>query len=50
MTSSYPLLPDDVARSFLLEQFRDFLTLEQGVSPLTDEAYGRDVARFAVYA
>jgi len=50
MTSSYPLLPDDVARTFLLEQFRDFLTLEQGVSPLTDEAYGRDVARFAVYA
>jgi integrase/recombinase XerD len=50
MTSSSPVLPDDVVRAFLLEQFRDFLTLEQGVSPLTDEAYGRDVARFAIYA
>ena len=50
MTSSLPVLPDDVVRAFLLEQFRDFLTLEQGVSPRTDEAYGRDVARFAVYA
>jgi integrase/recombinase XerD len=43
-------LPDDVARDFRLEQFRDYLTLEQGVSPRTDEAYGRDVSRFAVYA
>ena len=44
------LLPDDVARAFRLEQFQDFLTLEQGVAVRTDEAYRRDVARFAVYA
>lgn len=44
------LLTDEVARGFRLEQFRDFLTLEQGVASRTDEAYGRDVARFAVYA
>jgi integrase/recombinase XerD len=50
MNPTPALLPDDLARAFLLEQFRDFLTLEQGVSPRTDEAYGRDVARFAIYA
>ena len=44
------LLPDDVARAFRLEQFQDFLTLEQGVAARTDEAYRRDVARFTVYA
>ena len=50
MSTTTPPVPDDVVRSFRLEQFRDYLTLEQGVSPRTDEAYGRDVARFAVYA
>ena len=44
------MLEDRVARDFLLERFQDYLTLEQGVSPRTFEAYGRDVARFAAYA
>ena len=38
------------ARRFLLEPFNDFLLLEQGASPRTHEAYGRDLARFASYA
>ncbi len=38
------------ARKFLLAPFNDFLMLEQGASPRTDEAYGRDLARFATYA
>ena len=38
------------ARKFLLEPFNDFLLLEQGASPRTHEAYGRDLARFATYA
>jgi integrase/recombinase XerD len=33
-----------------LETFQDFLSLEQGASPRTNEAYGRDLARFAIYA
>ena len=37
-------------RRFLLEPFNDFLLLEQGVSPRTHEAYGRDLARFASFA
>ena len=37
-------------RKFLLEPFIDFLLLEQGASPRTHEAYGRDLARFATYA
>ena len=43
-------LPDEVARAFLLEQFRDYLALERGLSARTDDAYGRDVARFALFA
>ena len=43
-------LPDEVARAFLLEQFRDYLGLERGLSARTDDAYGRDVARFALFA
>ena len=39
-----------VARAFFLEPFTDYLTLEQGSSPRTHEAYGRDVGRFATYA
>jgi integrase/recombinase XerD len=39
-----------VTRPFLLERFHDFLSLEQGSSPLTAEAYGRDLARFVEYA
>ncbi|MBK6455877.1 MAG: site-specific integrase [Gemmatimonadetes bacterium] len=45
-----PLVPDDVARDFYLERFDDFLSLEQGSSERTREAYGRDVARLAVFA
>ena len=40
----------EASRRFLLEPFNDFLVLEQGASPRTDEAYGRDLARFATYA
>jgi integrase/recombinase XerD len=38
------------ARSFLLARFNDFISLEQGLSPRTQEAYRRDLARFAEYA
>ena len=37
-------------RPFLLDRFRDFLALEQGASPRTHEAYGRDLRRFADFA
>jgi len=37
-------------RKFLLEPFNDFLMLELGASQRTDEAYGRDLTRFATYA
>ncbi len=40
----------DLPRAFLVERFVDFLALERGASPATNEAYGRDVARFATYA
>jgi integrase/recombinase XerD len=36
--------------AFELERFRDFLTLEQGVSARTNEAYGLDLARFVTFA
>jgi integrase/recombinase XerD len=46
-----PDLPlDEIARAFHLETFQDFLSLEQGSSRLTSEAYGRDLARFALYS
>lgn len=35
---------------FQLDRFGDFLTLEQGTSPRTIEAYRRDVARLVEYA
>ncbi len=41
---------EDVGRAFLLERFADFLSLEQGASRATGEAYGRDLARFAMYS
>ena len=37
------------ARAFLLERFREYLALEDGASPRTLEAYGRDLARLAVW-
>jgi integrase/recombinase XerD len=37
-------------RRFLLQGFNDFISLEQGLSPRTLEAYQRDLARFAEYA
>jgi integrase/recombinase XerD len=41
---------DRRARSFLLPRFADFISLEQGLSPRTQEAYQRDLKRFAEYA
>ena len=41
------VLPDEVARAYLLERFDDFLALEQGNAERTREAYSRDVARLA---
>ena len=38
------------SRSFLLARFADYVALEQGLSPRTQEAYQRDLARFAEYA
>ena len=45
-----PDAADATARAFLLEPFQDFLAVEQGLSPRTQEAYARDLARFASYA
>lgn len=39
-----------LARSFLLPRFGDFIALEQGLSARTQEAYRRDLDRFAEYA
>jgi integrase/recombinase XerD len=44
------MTPDELARAFLLERFDEFLTLEQGSSARTNEAYGRDLARLATWA
>ena len=41
---------DASAAAFLLDRFADYLALEQGSSPRTREAYGRDLARFSDYA
>lgn len=41
---------DTLSRSFWLAPFADFLTLEDGASPRTVEAYGRDLQRFAEYS
>lgn len=43
-------MDDARARAFLLERFADFLALEKGASPRTQEAYGRDIARLAEFA
>jgi integrase/recombinase XerD len=42
-------LPPELEGAFLLSGFQDFLSLEQGASPRTNEAYGRDLARFAAF-
>jgi integrase/recombinase XerD len=36
--------------AYAIDRFVDFLTLEQGAAALTNEAYARDVTRFAVFA
>jgi integrase/recombinase XerD len=38
------------SRQFMIDRFGDFLTLEQGTSPRTLEAYQRDVERLAAFA
>ena len=43
-------LPDELSRAFHLEGFHDFLAVEKGASPRTDEAYLRDLTRFATFA
>ena len=42
-------MADDASRAFLVERFQDFTRLEKGHSPLTDEAYQRDLVRFTEY-
>jgi integrase/recombinase XerD len=44
------MVDDVVALRFHLDRFGDFLTLEQGTSPLTLEAYRRDVERLVDFA
>ena len=39
--------PVDARRPYLLERFAEFLMLEHGSSPRTDESYGRDLQRLA---
>ena len=43
-------ISDELSRAFYLERFHDFLAVEKGASPRTDEAYLRDLARFATFA
>ena len=43
------MLEDGVARAFLLERFQEYLALEDGASPRTLEAYGRDLERMVVW-
>ncbi len=43
-------IPDELSRAFYLERFHDFLAVEKGASERTDEAYLRDLARFATFA
>lgn len=43
-------IADPRARAFLVERFAEFLALERGSSPRTQEAYARDVQRFVEFA
>ena len=43
-------IPDDLARSFFLERFQDFLAIEKGSSPRTCEAYKLDLERFVLFS
>lgn len=43
------MLEDGVSRAFLLERFQEYLALEDGASPRTLEAYGRDLERMAIW-
>src|SRR4051812_2455460 len=44
------MLDESVVLRFQLDRFGDYLTLEQGTSPRTLEAYRRDVGRLVEYA
>ncbi len=44
------MTPEDLDRTFLVEPFQDYLSLELGNSPNTIEAYTRDVRRLAAFA
>ncbi|MFV1985826.1 MAG: site-specific tyrosine recombinase XerD [Gemmatimonadota bacterium] len=44
--SASPADRDEHARAFRLEEFRDYLSFERGLSARTVEAYERDVGRF----
>jgi integrase/recombinase XerD len=48
--SRRPVIDNAVGRTFHLERFRDFLMLEQGASPRTNEAYALDLARLVSFA
>lgn len=41
---------DDIARSFFMERFQDFLAIEKGSSLRTGEAYSRDLQRFILFS
>jgi integrase/recombinase XerD len=40
----------DASRAWMLERFQEFLALEDGASPRTLEAYGRDLARLVAWS
>lgn len=50
MSGALSGISDELSRAFYLERFHDFLAVEKGASPRTDEAYLRDLARFATFA